>query len=168
HQRVKCGERTPWWHIHALPRADIVLPNLSHRSLRMTANESGALASNAFHAVAITHGAATRAMVVAASYTSLTQLSAEVEGHRLGGTALKLDPREAKRLLLPIGGLVRAPGIALEILSEIDARFRAHDIEGATAFADDAILRNLFGLALRDIRLLRDTCRLHRERRWRR
>jgi hypothetical protein len=55
--------------------------------------------SNSIHTVELKNGLSVERLLKAWTYP-LTQLSCEIEGHPLGGGMLKLEPREASRVLI--------------------------------------------------------------------
>jgi len=91
--------------------------------------------------------------------TSLTQLSAEVEGHAMGGGLLKLEPREAARVL------IATPPIEDDLLVTLDPLIRNGQNLEVQASVDRAVLRNGLGLSERDCRTLREAIKVLRTRR---
>lgn len=94
----KCRNRDPWYSVPDVRVPDFFLSYMSGRAASLVRNEAGITCANSIHAVSLTDSnVATRAL---AEWDSpLTRLSCEVEGHALGGGMLKLEPREAGRLL---------------------------------------------------------------------
>jgi adenine-specific DNA-methyltransferase len=94
---------------------------------RLCWNDAGAVSSNTLHNVRLP--GVPRALapaLVAAFYNSATLLSCERVGRSYGGGVLKLEPREADRVLLPALALVARHQSALERLApSIDAALRA-------------------------------------------
>ena len=87
--------------------------------------------------------------MAAAALTSLASLSAEVVGHPLGGGALKMEPAEARRWLLPVIGDVDEGE-----LDHIDEALKQGDSAQAAVLADDLFLRCGLGLSRSDILFL--------------
>ncbi|MEX1278846.1 MAG: hypothetical protein WEI16_07330, partial [Chloroflexota bacterium] len=81
--------------------ADAFLPYMSHNAPRLITNDVGAVSSNLVHGVTLLTDRLDRRAVVALSLSGLWALSAEVEGRAYGGGVLKLETKEAERLLLP-------------------------------------------------------------------
>jgi hypothetical protein len=70
--------------------------------------------------------------------SSLTLLSAEVEGRSYGGGVMKLETKEAERLLVPI--LDAAAVAQLEgAFPEMSALVSAGNVEAAARLADDVL-----------------------------
>jgi adenine-specific DNA-methyltransferase len=98
----KCSIRTTW---HAVPipkaRPDFLLPAMHHRSPRLVHNPDRLLATNLMYFVDCGDGRVPGRWLAAASLSTFTALSGEVEGRTYGGGVLKLEPSEAERLLIP-------------------------------------------------------------------
>src|SRR5262249_16146237 len=98
------ASRRGTWHDVPLPKArpDFFLPAMSHRSPRLIHNPLAILGSNLL--CFADRGAARAAgpWLAAASLSSVTALSAEVEGRTYGGGVLTVQPSEAERLLVPL------------------------------------------------------------------
>jgi adenine-specific DNA methylase len=120
--RYKCRHRTPWY-VVPIPknRPDGLLPYMSHRAPRLIANRIGTRNSNLLHGVTLRPSAPSIRALAVAMCGSLTLLSAEIEGRAYGGGVLKLETKEAERLVVP------------EIHGPVEERLEA-------AFADSDIL----------------------------
>jgi hypothetical protein len=96
----KCRMRDPWYAVPDVRVPDFFLTYMSGRKVSLVRNEAGATCTNSVHAVSLkTPGALRR--VARVQQSPLFQLSSELEGHPLGGGMLKLEPREACRILIP-------------------------------------------------------------------
>ena len=102
HERYKCRKRRPWYAV-PLPRrrADALIPYMSHFGPRLILNPHGARNSNLLHGVALATDAPDVRALSAAMCSSVTLLSAEIEGRAYGGGVLKLETKEAERLRIP-------------------------------------------------------------------
>jgi len=89
----------------------------------------------------------------------LTQLSAEVEGHAMGGGLLKLEPREAAHVL------IATPPIDDDLLMTLDPLIRNGKTLEAQASVDREVLQSGLGLSERDCRTLRAAIKVLRSRR---
>lgn len=99
-QGYKCRHRTPWYAVPDVRVPDFFLSYMAGRTPKLVKNAANASCANALHGVTLrrtAHGAALQR----AWHTPLAQLSCELEGHALGGGMLKLEPREATRVILP-------------------------------------------------------------------
>lgn len=103
----KCRTRDPWYVVPDVRVPEYMLTYMAGRTASLVRNEAGATCTNAVHAVRVLDRARADALLPRWG-SPLTQLSCEVEGHALGGGMLKLEPREAARVLLP------APAVASE------------------------------------------------------
>lgn len=110
----KCRIRDPWWAVPHVRVPDGFLTSLNGVSPRIVLNHAKCVATNSVHEVHCRPGFSL-APLQRALGTALAQLSTELEGHPLGGGLLKLEPREAGRVLLP----------GLEGTAEDDALFAA-------------------------------------------
>ncbi len=96
----KCRTRRPWYAVPDVAIPDVFLSYMSGRTPALAANEAGCGCANGLHGVTLV-GGLSRDELVARWAHPLVQLSCELEGHPLGGGMLKLEPREAARVLLP-------------------------------------------------------------------
>lgn len=134
HQRYKCRTRSPWYAV-PLPRRmpDAFLPYMNHRAPRLIVNGLGARNSNLLHGVALKADAPSPAAIAVAMTSSLTLLSAEIEGRAYGGGVLKLETKEAERLVMPDPATTR--DIA-SLLPDVDQDVRSGDLKRAAEVVD--------------------------------
>lgn len=101
-QRYKPRHRKPWYRV-PLPRqvGDLLLPYMSHHPPVLVVNEGRAVSTNLVHSVRLTVPTVEARALSACSLSSLWALSVEVEGRAYGGGVLKLETREAERVLVP-------------------------------------------------------------------
>lgn len=95
----KCRNRDPWYVVPDVSAPDGFLSYMSGERPVMAANPAGCVASNAVHLLRL-KGGMTMDRLTTLWNRPLTTLSCEIEGHPLGGGMLKLEPREAGRVLL--------------------------------------------------------------------
>lgn len=113
-EAYKCRKRTPWYAVPDVRVPDYVLSYMSGRSANLVRNTAGVTCTNSLHAVRI-QDAVTAARLIPSWSSAFVRLSCELEGHALGGGMLKLEPREAARILFPAGAiLAQADAAALE------------------------------------------------------
>ena len=99
-EAYKCRVRDPWWSVPDVKVPDYFLSYMSGVTPSLVKNAAGATCTNSVHAVrAVDPAKMARAAALWSS--PFVQLSCELEGHPLGGGMLKLEPREAGRVLLP-------------------------------------------------------------------
>ena len=97
---VQCRMRTPWYSVPDVRVPDFFLTYMSGRMPNLVRNRAAATCTNAVHGVHLHDRKAVR-RVTGSWETPFVRLSCELEGHPLGGGVLKLEPREATRIVLP-------------------------------------------------------------------
>lgn len=137
--RYKCRVRRPWYAV-PLPRSkpDAFLPYMSHLGPRLIVNDAGAWSSNLLHGVTLGLLSPRPRALAAALASSITLLSAEIEGRAYGGGVLKLETKEAERLMAPVGDQAQLDKLD-DRFSDIDDCIQRGDIEAAARIADDAV-----------------------------
>ena len=94
----KCRNRAPWYAVPDVQVPDFILTYMSGKSPQLVKNDAGVTCTNTVHSVRIKDPQLASKLLP--SWNSpLTQLSCELEGHPLGGGMLKLEVREAARVL---------------------------------------------------------------------
>ncbi len=102
HRAYKCRMREPWFTVPGVHAPDAFLTYMAHMYPRLVVNEAGATAPNSLLIGTRKRSEVRLRYLALAMMTSLSLLSAELEGHSLGGGLLKLEPREACRLRIPV------------------------------------------------------------------
>ncbi len=163
HTTFKCRTRSPWYRVPHVYMPDAFLTYMSGDLPRLVANGARVVAPNTLHVLRLHRSSGlTSNMLSELWQTSLTRLSVEIEGHALGGGMLKLEPTEAERVLVPI--IARKD--TLEALAvELDQIARSGGDEACEEYADRQLLRRGIGLSAADVRLLRESAVLLRQRR---
>ena len=117
----KCRNRTPWYTVPDVRRPGFVLTYMSGKSPALAVNRSRCTCTNALLAVDLRSGlfdsgaALSGERLFTAWGSAAVRLSCELEGHPLGGGMLKLEPGEARNvLLLPGQANGRSDGSLLE------------------------------------------------------
>ncbi len=100
----KCRVRSPWYCVPDVRVPDAFLGYMSGLTPNLVANHAGCVCTNSIHAVNLINGVSIDKLLRRWSHP-LVALSCELEGHPLGGGMLKLEPREAARLVLPATGI---------------------------------------------------------------
>ena len=102
----KCRNRTPWYTVPDVRRPEFVLTYMSGRSPALAANHSRCTCTNALLALDLRSdlfegdGGFSEQRLSAGWDSPTGRLSCELEGHPLGGGMLKLEPGEARHVLL--------------------------------------------------------------------
>jgi hypothetical protein len=165
HSGYKCRMRTPWYCVPHVYLPDAFLTNMSGAMPRLVANDAGVYAPNSLHILRLHPSAQIPSDALAALWqTSLTRLSAEIEGHALGGGMLKLEPTEAENVLIPCLDRREIPKL-LELSSELDDLARKMGDDAVRERADQAILQEVMGLSKEERRLLQSSAVTLRTRR---
>ena len=160
--RFKARARPTWWLVPGVTEPDMFLTVFGNAGPRLVVNDAHVVATNSVLVLNVKDGSDPQ-VLAAAACTSLAALSAEVEGHHLGGGALKFEPCEARRWLLPARVAI-APGD----LAEIDRALRQGDSSRATAVADAAFLAQGLGLSRQQVGALQEAARQLRDGRTKR
>ena len=98
----KCRTRTPWYRV-PLPKVKphAFLPYMNYLAPRLMVNRPRAWSTNLLHGVAVKRNAPDVRAISSAMLSAAVMLSAEIEGRAYGGGVLKLETKEAERLVLP-------------------------------------------------------------------
>jgi adenine-specific DNA-methyltransferase len=113
--RYKCRIRAPWHRVPGIVRGELLLSKRSHLHPRVVLNEAGAYTTDTIYRGRMLEPRLPAAALAAGFHSSLTLLSAELEGRSFGGGVLELVPSEIGRLLVhpaPADGLPRLDRIA--------------------------------------------------------
>jgi adenine-specific DNA-methyltransferase len=150
----KCAVRTPWYSVPHSEAADAFLTYMSGEAPRIAWNAAKVLATNSTHEVRLNSlGRCDPTTLSMAFCCSLSQLSAEIEGHPLGGGMLKLEPSEAEHTLVVRPDLLKCSQAEFE---EIDHLMRANSLSSVVDMADDIVLRRALRLNWDQIQVLRN------------
>jgi len=132
HTGLKCENRTIWWKVQVktAPPAFMIYMG-AHPAVR--ANSASVRVPNSLYEVRELRGISARNLAVA-SMTSVFQLSAILNARLLGGGLRKLEPSDAKRILVPVAS------VAIGVANKIDKLVRAGRLAEARNIADSALL----------------------------
>jgi adenine-specific DNA-methyltransferase len=122
-EAYKCRVRDPWYSVPDVTVPDGFLTYMSGERVQVVENAARCVATNSVHVVHMKDRSAFRSLR-AAFESPLTKLSCEVEGHPLGGGMLKVEPREAQRVLIARRSSATAVRAASDMLQEGIARMR--------------------------------------------
>jgi adenine-specific DNA-methyltransferase len=144
-----CEKREVWYRIPDMKAPDAFVPYVNDYSPRIVLNGAKVVCTNAIHRLWWnTTKTVSEETLALSALSSLTALSAEVYGRSYGGGALKLELKELRALW------VATPVVDAAVVTDAFGRatlaLTAGDREGATAIADDAILRRGLGLSVVD------------------
>lgn len=98
--RYKCRMRTPWYSLRVEDPPDLFLAYMSHVMPRVAVNRAGAVSTNLVHGIYL-FDVDERESLAHDWVNPATALSWEIVGRTYGGGVLKLEPSEAKRVIVP-------------------------------------------------------------------
>ncbi len=155
----KCRNRTPWYSVPHVYVGDAFLSYMSGLRPKLFLNHAKAVAPNTLHVVRVRATAPVSPDQLAAAWaSSLSALSCEIEGHGMGGGMLKLEPREAAKILFPV--LSNTDG-AVNELDSLSRRGDAQEVESRV----DRMTSRALGVPLKDLRRLTEAAVFLRNRR---
>ena len=158
----KCRMRTPWYGVPGVHTPDAFLTSMSGHRPRFSVNEGGFVAPNTLHTLRLKFGSTLDARDLLVWWHSApARLGVGLEGHALGGGMLKIEPREAGRLLVPKG----ISGIGRKA-EELDRLLHAGRGQEADRLADEAVSAAA-GIDARDMRWIDEGAEILRRRRMR-
>jgi hypothetical protein len=154
--RFKCRHRHPWHQVPLTTCPPAFFVYMTAQKPRVVLNRSQAICTNSIYQVRWKESKSQdeAASIALCLLSSLSHLSAELEGRSYGGGVLKLEPSEAKRVLLviPPGGF----GWAKRQAGIVDDMIREGDVKGATQAVDEFVLRRFLGFKEADVRSLQE------------
>lgn len=101
-ETYKCRNRSPWYVVPDVTVPDGFMAYMSGGSPALVANEAKCVGTNSVHTVTALRRGFPFSRIQRAWSHPVARLSCEIEGHPLGGGMLKLEPREAGRVRLPL------------------------------------------------------------------
>lgn len=138
-QRFKCRVREPWYRVPVVPPGDLLLSKRSNRYPRVIANHAGVVTTDTIYKGQILPGASITADDFTATFhSSMTMLSAEIEGRSFGGGVLELVPSEVSALQVPV-----VPGAGAEIARLDQISRTSKDPEALIEATDEMLIRML-------------------------
>ena len=149
----KCRTRSPWFSVPHVYKPDAFLTYMSGTVPRLVANDAGAVAPNSLHILRLHKGISLNNDGLAVVWqTSLSGLSAEIQGHALGGGMLKLEPTEAESALIACPDLPTAK--LADLAREMNALARKGSSSALEDFGNAEILQKGLGLTSKDCAVL--------------
>jgi adenine-specific DNA-methyltransferase len=141
-EAYKCSIRKPWWRLKVPTSPDLLLSYMSNHAPRLVANDASVITSNLLHNVRLcdTADAPERRRALALAWTnSATLLSCELRGRTYGGGVLKLETREAERVVVP-RLTTRTIAALMHLQPVIDALLQQGDLEAVADLVDLVVL----------------------------
>jgi len=164
HEAYKCRVRKSWYSVPHIHVADGFLTYMNGAQTRLVVNAAAAVAPNTLHLVRVHRDSKLGIYDLAARWLcSLTQLSAEIEGHAMGGGMLKVEPGEAESVIVPCGQ--RPEVLRKETATELDVRLRHGEFAKARELSDELYLRTELGMSAQECASLQSAALTLRNRR---
>lgn len=141
----KCRVRSPWWRVPTVRVPDLFLTYMNHDTPRLVANQMGARHLNSIHGVTLRpdHFQLGSDLLPLVSLNTVTLLSAELVGRSYGGGLLKIEPREADRLLVPSPSVVQEVAEPMRALRpQLAQHLRNRELGEAVKQVDRVLLSN--------------------------
>lgn len=135
HKRYKCRIREPWYRVPHVERGSLMLSKRSHRFPRVIVNEAATYTTDTiYRGEPLEESGASARTISACFHSSLTLLTAELEGRSFGGGVLELVPSEIERL-----AVAYAPAAA-DWIERLDSVARSGDEEALVDATDAALV----------------------------
>ncbi len=126
----KCRMRNPWYTVPDVQVPDFFLTYMSGREPGLVRNAAACTCTNSVHCVRLRQRGVIR-QLQAIWESPFVRLSCEIEGHPLGGGMLKLEPREAGRIVLPTeSALLQREGAVIQEALSIMREWRHYAVGG--------------------------------------
>ncbi|MBN9104935.1 MAG: SAM-dependent DNA methyltransferase [Propionibacteriaceae bacterium] len=163
----KCRVRSPWWRTPLPAAPHLLFTYMSQTIPQLASNPAELHCLNSVHGLYLEPEVSDLSeMLALAALNSVTALSAEVTGRAYGGGILKMEPREAARLLVPSPTLVRSRQRALsEALPTAKAMLTSGRAQDARNLVDTILFGTGGALDPADLRVVREAYGLLSERR---
>ena len=164
----KCRVRDPWWRVPVVAPPDLFLTYMNHDAPRLITNDAKVGYLNSVHGVRLHDDRRHigRDLLPLACLNSLTLVGAELVGRSYGGGILKLEPKEADRLLVPTETILQTASKPLaKVRTNVAEDLDRGDLRGAVDRVDDILLRGQLGLEDRAVAVVRNAALLLFERR---
>lgn len=140
----KCRKRNPWWKVPLSLKPDVFLTYMNDYMPNLCANEGRVECVNSAHGLVFSDRlrALGNALLPLACLNSATSLHSELVGRAYGGGVLKLEPREAGRLLVPSPLALSEASSALEDVKGLVAACESGREADAARLVDEVFARS--------------------------
>jgi len=162
--RARAGNRTfqkrdPWHLTSYRSDAAAFIGSLSKIAPRVVLNQAKISCANGLYQLRPLPGVRWSPAIAAASLSTVCQLAAEQMARSRGPGALKLEPSDVKRLLIPKTALEMPISEARRLASDVDRIYRQHGFAAAARHADYALLLEPQSITHRQLTTLQDALR---------
>lgn len=159
------AKRSPWYKVSYDSTASAFISSLSHKSPKIVLNSAGISCANGLYKLKPRRGMGWHSCIAAASLTTVFQLSAELQARIRGAGALKLEPSDVAKLLVPVDTAPLRAAATRTLRAQLDSLVRHGEFESATLKADDALLLGSGALTVSELSLIRGRLQDLREER---
>ncbi|MGI6230110.1 MAG: HsdM family class I SAM-dependent methyltransferase [Tractidigestivibacter sp.] len=139
----KCRTRNPWWRVPGVRSCDLFFTYMNGIGPNLCSNDANLVFLNSVHGMFLRSEfrSLAKETLPLATLNSVTLLSAELVGRSYGGGILKLEPREAGKMLVPNYEFLDASrNELLSIKGEVSELLSSGKRDGATMLVDDVLL----------------------------
>jgi adenine-specific DNA-methyltransferase len=134
------GKRDPWYNVSYDCSANGFIGSLSHQAPRVVLNSLKLSCANGLYKLTAANGLKWRNSFAAAALSTVTQISAELLARPRGAGALKLEPSDATRLLLPVPYQNLEAKACRELVNRTDTLLRRGQADAARDLVDEMLL----------------------------
>ena len=145
-QAYKCRVRSPWWRVPGVKRCDIFLTYMNGMGPNLCFNSARIAHLNSVHGLILNedYSPDLGRLLPFAAMSSLSLVSAELVGRSYGGGVLKLEPREARKWLMPSADiLLDSKAELLKRSDAIGTALSSRDRDAATVLVDEILYRRM-------------------------
>jgi len=150
------GKRNPWYQVSYDSTAVAFIGSLSHESPKVVLNSAGVSCANGLYKLTPKSSQVRHSWIAVASLTTLFRYSAELQARIRGSGALKLEPSDVAKLLVPTNAAGFDGAATRMLLARLDSLVRQGEYESATREADDALLLRTGALTVSQLNIIRD------------
>lgn len=142
-ESYKCRIRSPWWHVPGVEVCDIFFTYMNGNGPNLCLNQAAAVHLNSVHGIYLSDEARElgRSFLPIVALSTCTLLSAEIVGRSYGGGILKLEPREAAKILVPTQKVAAVHADRLAVIKdEVEKELVEGNAARATDLVDDVLM----------------------------
>lgn len=167
--RYKCRKRSPWWRVPVTATPDAFVTYMNAHGPNICANDANVTCVNSVHGLVFNEDMRDvgKCVLPMAAFSSVSLFSAELSGRSYGGGVLKLEPREAKRWLVPsFDHLVDRYDQLMALRDRIDGFYEERRFSSISGCVDAALWKGILeDDEIDTMRCASDQMRLRRQRR---
>ena len=150
------AKRDPWYQVSYNSTALAFIGSLSHESPRVVLNSAGVSCANGLYKLTPKSARVRHSLLAAASLTTVFRHSAELRARIRGAGALKLEPSDVAKLLVPARMMSLHGPATRMLMGRLDSLVRQGEFESATREADDSLLLGTGALTVSELNIIRD------------